>query len=214
LHGLPILTGLLSENKTTVSSKDFFHLASSNRNGACERSRKILFGEDLLVTCQLALNLTRCIASDIIATLAGRLSNTVAGAFGDSEEGTLKDWLPILVKEQPPNPVTACARAPTSLSVQILWAKVGSMEKPQNKLTGIMVTFGGSKTISGSVVRLTTAVTFKEVTTGLKGLFAPPPKYEIRLPKDFFYPLYNSACHLSVHFYFILLMIATCVNFQ
>jgi hypothetical protein len=213
LHGLPILTGLLSDNKTTVSSKDFFHLASSDRNGACERSRKILFGEDLLVTCELALNLTRCVASDIIAALAGRLSNTVAGAFGDSEEGTLKDWLPILVREQPPNPVTACARAPTSLSVQILWAKVGSMETPQNKLTGMMVTFGGSKTILGSSVRLTTAVTFKEVTTGLKGLFAPPPKYEIRLPKDFFYPLYNSACHLSGCFYFILLMIVPCVNF-
>lgn len=186
-------------------------MASSDKNGACDRNRKILFGEDLLVSCDLALNLTGCVASDIVATLAGRLSNVVAGAFGDSEEGTLKDWLPILVKEQPPNTVIACTRAPTSLSIQILWAKVGSMETPQSKLTGMMATFGGSRAITAPAVRLTTSVNFKEVTTGLKGLFAPPPKYEIRLPKDFFYPLFNSACHLCVRFYFILMIIATCM---
>jgi hypothetical protein len=210
LQGLPILTGVLSDNKTAVTSKGFFYLASADSTGTCKKGRKLLFGEDLLVTCDLALNWTGCVASDIIDMLTGRLTNAVAGAFGDSEEGTLKDWLPILVKDPPPNPATACNRAPTNLIVQILWAKVGSLEGPQSKLTGMMVSFGGSRSLSGLKIRLLTSVTFKEVTTGLKGLFAPPPKYEIRLPSDFFYPLFSSACHLRENFILILLFV-TCV---
>jgi len=206
LPGLPILTGVLSNNKTTVTDLGTFNLASSDRKGSCTHDRNILFGEDVLVTCELVLNRTGCFASEIISSLAGRHLSAVAGSFGDSEEGTLKDWLSILVKEQPPSPITNCNRAPTSLSIQILWAKVGSLENPQNKLTGMMISFSGSKVIEGEKVTLVSSVTFKEVTTGLKGLFAPPPKYEIRLPSDFFYPLFNSACSVQQLNVFLMLL--------
>ncbi|XP_059484463.1 tectonic-3 isoform X2 [Neocloeon triangulifer] len=190
--GLPILTGILSNNRTTVIALGHFNLASADSSGKCDQKKKLLFGEDILMTCDMPLNWTSCIAADATATLAGRYLNSVVGAFGDSEEGTLNDWMSILVKEQPPNVPTNCQMAPTNLVIQILWAKVGAVQRPQNKIVGMMISFGGHRVLTGVSARLTTSVTFKEVTTGLKGLFAPPPKYEIRLPSDFFYPLFSA----------------------
>ncbi|XP_065334476.1 tectonic-1 [Cloeon dipterum] len=198
LPGRPVIAGVLNGEKTAVASLRPFLLASADESGACGAATALLFGEDAVRTCDLALNASAdaCPARTVLGTLApgGGGAAALVAAFGDATiDAGLVDWLPVAVRERPSG-ADACGASPLSLGVDVLWAKVGAAHAPQNKLVGVALAFGAARPLAGAAtVRLTTSVTFREVTAGLKGHFAPPPKYEIRLPNDFFYPLFGPA---------------------
>ncbi|KAF4529858.1 hypothetical protein B566_EDAN017679 [Ephemera danica] len=226
----PVLVGALTEERNSVeavSAESRLRLLGAGPGGQCCHHRPVLFHEDVLSECSVPLssaNFTRSgcanLTKKITQLLLGNSSlihNLVVAAFGDSEWGTLTDWVPVIFQDIPSSEgvwiqdivdnttkdselqVGKCGSVSTNLNIHILWSAVGSYSSPQSKILGCQLTFGSTQVLEPPIldsvkyIRLATSVKFSDLTPVPHSRYAPPPKYEIRLPRDFFYPLFTSS---------------------
>jgi len=127
-------------------------------------------------------------------------------------------WIPVVVVGPPAVPRSPsdgrCAAVTDRVHVQVLYAHVGTFDRPQATVLGVLVNYTASPvavaettrdgkkdddddddddaktTVAEVPVRAT--VVFVDVTGPPVRTFAEPPTYEFRLPEDFYYPFWSS----------------------
>lgn len=124
-------------------------------------------------------------------------------------------WIPVVVVGAPavPRPPSdgRCAAVTDRVHVHVLYAHVGTFDRPQAAVLGVLVNYtaspvavttettrdgkdddddDGKTTVAEVPVRAT--VVFVDVTGAPVRTFAEPPTYEFRLPEDFYYPFWSS----------------------
>lgn len=233
-------SSVFSLNLTRGHSESWLSIPAAGSQGLCDSSKRrpVLFNENVLSRCKLSLsndNFTKSgcanMSANIVTLLLGhrQANELVIAAFGDSEWGSLTDWVPVIYKDLPQegkfseilifnkdnkteksvvksdSDVGYCGGIATNLNIQFLWTSVGSHSSPQSKILGILYNFGDTSLLEPPRTRqtlgisLVISISFTDVTPPVQSKFAPLPKYEIRLPRDFFYPLFSMS-KSSMHF--------------
>ncbi|XP_060520608.1 tectonic-3-like [Cylas formicarius] len=199
---------------STAFADNFLTLPGVVR-GRCAAHSSIDFGYDGVVKCALRVNVTRddaaaCRRVQVAILNAWSASNgtsRVVGLFGNADASRPTDWTDVLDVENASvalnrtgrdaatsgDATLTCRRLATSLFVDVVYARVDFERlKEQNKILGVTrrflfenLTFGvGVETD----VELRGAASFHDVTAPKRRRFVEPPRLDIRLPYDFFYP--------------------------
>ncbi|GLH11918.1 Uncharacterized protein GBIM_16624 [Gryllus bimaculatus] len=190
------------------------------------------FGENLLSSCIIQLSvrnfsspencsllqrkfLHMLLGDVMINVTEAKQFNMYVSTFGDANVEETGDWVPVLLENMPILSVDwkeegaslVCKSVVTSLHINIVTSKVGLATKPQTKILGVAVTFGGGRDLvfdcspspCSSVdvskrqkFEIQSSVSFVDVSKPPVIHFAEPPVYEVKLPYDFFYPFLSS----------------------
>lgn len=143
--------------------------------------------------------------------------NVLISSQGNPVPDVLKEWVPILI-ETPLEYDFKRARCPTlisGISYHVLYSYYGPMAKPQAKIIGVLAKTYTSNLMcangdrGGCLFKISTSVTFTDVSQKAVSKFAKPPIIKIKLPSDFFYPFTASANRLEFSFFMIISMLLT-----
>lgn len=125
-------------------------------------------------------------------------------SFGDPRDNSVNDWVPLLTADFPPLPVLT-----TSIDFVIVYSVVGKIPSPQAKIIAAYLSSVPQEVMCAanlSRVMLQTSVRFIDKSVPAVTKFAQPPVYEIKLPRDFFYPFLSGSAKGSISLEFILLL--------
>ncbi|XP_071964939.1 tectonic-1-like [Antedon mediterranea] len=191
----------------------------------------VVFGEDIRSGCLISVSFSdvteACTAINAIArqALAGDMPQSMYVAmFGNSDVGIVGDWVPVIIQEPVAEPTSIvagqCDNVILSLSIEILYANIGSLANPQAKIVGVKYTFIPGKLTYQCVgpycqagtenlrqkYEIASSVAFLDVSTYPDAVLAEIPPWKVELPNDFFYPL-STASTLHVHILTIMLLL-------
>ncbi|XP_043240945.1 tectonic-1-like [Amphibalanus amphitrite] len=182
-------------------------LPSPGRGGGCSADRRrwrpLAFGVDASVGCRLEAAAGDCSAlqrrllDTLLSGLPADAAETAVLAFGSGERDG--EWVPVVGGRPQLSPETTpsgCRGLVTSLHWRVLVARTGAAQLPQTRVVGVRLQFGRPRPVwtapeSGGRLSVTlhTSVTFQDVTAGgPEPHFARPPRVDLSLPADFFYP--------------------------
>ncbi|XP_043191682.1 tectonic-3-like [Amphibalanus amphitrite] len=182
-------------------------LPSPGRGGGCSTDRRrwrpLAFGVDASVGCRLEAAAGDCAAlqrrllDTLLSGLPAAAAETAVFAFGSGERDG--EWVPVVGGRPQLSPETTrsgCRGLVTSLHWRVLVARTGAAQLPQTRVVGVRLQFGRPRPVwtapeSGGRLSVTlhTSVAFQDVTAGgPEPHFARPPRVDLSLPADFFYP--------------------------
>ncbi|EDV27408.1 uncharacterized protein TRIADDRAFT_53074 [Trichoplax adhaerens] len=180
----------------------------------------IRFGINMRSGCALRVelnNLTsdcQLIREQIINTLIGAEAPTYVATYGNSAVENISDWVAILRQNVPQtslNTLTGssgiCPNVVMGIHIQILWAYTGSLANPQAKIIGISTSYDDPQSLAYQCVgvscqsssgitqhfEITTTVSFIDVSEKPGSQLRSPPRLEVKMPYDFFYPFLSSS---------------------
>mmetsp|Transcript_22034 Transcript_22034/g.43794 ORF Transcript_22034/g.43794 Transcript_22034/m.43794 type:complete len:719 (+) Transcript_22034:24-2180(+) len=222
-HGLPLKAGYPAYRRNDTDLRKAvselergLELLPAGSDGSClepefiHSGTQVLFGEDMLKTCDLSFNYvslkTFCLEESKKQSIIVRRLNITASLFakwGDSNPLNLEDWTQIDYEPITPsaNWVEArsvCDDVITNVNIEILTAKRGAELNPQSTILAARVSFGTGSFAWTSLDRvspqrfpISTTVTFIPYQFDSLEEFIPgtPPIYPF-LPADVLYPLY------------------------
>lgn len=174
----------------------------------CERAtgRPLLFGQHVWSGCRLQLPSGTCLRvqglllARLVGASGGNVSEVLLSEYGDATRGR---WLPVVTTgaDSAPRAVPGspgCSGLVTQLHWQLAYTWTGSADDRQRRLVGVRAEFAtDAPELSPPLitdkqqrpsVSLVTTVRFLDVTAGIRRQFAQPPRVELRVPADFFYP--------------------------
>lgn len=120
---------------------------------------------------------------------------------------------------------TKCAELVLSMHLEIAFSLQGALANPQAKVVGIVLRYGEPQDIAITCtgpscqnqtvpIELVSSVSFVDVTQSAHPAFAQPPRLDLKLPYDFFYPFLPSSsmpvCERNYMWVFVLI---SCVLF-
>lgn len=111
-------------------------------------------------------------------------------SYGDPRAEEKEAWVPLLSADLPPLPALT-----TAANIIIVHSLVGHVALPQAKIVAVYLNLlppTETCTSNHTTVAVETSVKFIDKTTPAVTKFAQPPVYEIKLPRDFFYPFLSS----------------------
>lgn len=120
------------------------------------------------------------------------LTDSVLSSFGDPRTEDREAWVPLIASELPPPPALI-----TAVDILLVYSLVGHVSSPQAKIIGAYIhylppTYTCQHNLTATSVLLETSVRFIDKTAPAVTKFAQPPVYEIKLPRDFFYPFLSA----------------------
>ncbi|XP_014775388.2 tectonic-3 [Octopus bimaculoides] len=224
IRGEPLLAGTKINLPT---GRSIINLSSDRTNwltipqpspdGSCSGKSRVpvTFGVDMRSGCFLKLKLSdlsiQCKNLEGMSNILWQQNATHVATFGNSPVEFVADWLTIFEQNKPPQPQfeapDQCTQVVTGMQIQVLYAKVGSINNPQPKIIGVSLTYEKPKTISLQCnnlicdptnydkeyrIELVTSVAFQDVSEPALKYFTRPPPQEGGLPFDFFYPFYSN----------------------
>uniref|UniRef100_A0A1I8JBD3 DUF1619 domain-containing protein n=1 Tax=Macrostomum lignano TaxID=282301 RepID=A0A1I8JBD3_9PLAT len=177
----------------------------------------VLFGENIRASCRrtLSWNATRNQLISSCSSVNSAIQRSLIGlgfggnislaAFGNASAANSSDWLTVsvdptsCVQPSPGQAATACTNMILGGRLELLMARAGSLSNAQSKLVAARLSCdcaaGSCTAVSdASTINFLTSytVSFIDVTgESLEGA-KQRPVYLLRLPTDFFYPLYTS----------------------
>lgn len=125
-------------------------------------------------------------------------------SLGDPE---VASWIPVVIvkTQSPPAPSpsddSTCPSIINGMHVRVLYSHVGTFDRPQATVLGVLVNYTASTTVAVNMKRagapaddvpIRATVVFVDLTRPPIRTFAEPPTYEFRLPEDFYYPFWSS----------------------
>lgn len=214
VRGRPILAGRAVTNTSAVPPRSYVKgsvgpivLPSPGRGDGCSsdvgRWRPLAFGVDAVMACRLESSggdcgaLQRRIISTLLAGVPGNATDSLVAALGSARVEHVNDWVPVLGSLPPTlSPETTelgCRGLVTSAHWTAAWALTGAVWRPQPRLVAVRLAWGRPRDVTGDgagrlSLTVTSSVTFAEVTPRAVPEFARPPRVDISLPADFFYP--------------------------
>ena len=162
-----------------------------------------MFGVDAVVGCRLESvspdcgSMQRRVMETLLAGLPAAVADTGVAAFGSAAEDG--EWVPVLGSLPELSPETTpdgCRGLVTAAHWHVLFAQTGAAGRPQARVVGVRLTFGRPQAVwarqpegdNKLAVTVQSGVTFQDVTQRPVPRFAQPPRVDISLPADFFYP--------------------------
>lgn len=161
--------------------------------------------------------------------------NRTVGMFGNANVENHNDWTPILLDEKWENLVNktngtnrdkliTCTNLFSQVVINIYYARVDIKNLlNQPKILGVYYKFTDLKNYTFNYektnifeTKVTSEVTFFDVTAGKKKKFVDPPSFRISLPYDFFYPfvkLQNNSPKLEFKFCLVFIAILSFIVF-
>jgi len=139
--------------------------------------------------------------------LIGNYEGTLVASLGDPE---VARWIPVVVIKPLPSPPSlnnsTCPTLLDNMNVQVMYSYVGTFDRPEATVHGILVNYTASTNDDGVIsfktsrdnivintnVSIRATVVFVDLTRPPIRTFAEPPTYEFRLPEDFYYPFWSS----------------------
>ncbi|XP_031453143.1 tectonic-3 isoform X4 [Phasianus colchicus] len=180
------------------SAVQHMSILQSEGDGSCSQFLRhtVRFGSNMRIGCKLRLTQmeeSNCsyIQLKLYKAFQGMNQAGDLAIIGSARSTQEEEWLAILIQNcsvQTKN-CSSCCMIPVTLDVQILWTKMGLLSKPQAQILGVRYFYQCQplKSLSTSLVPLTTVVTFTDMTEWPE----PPrglPKVHWKLPFDFFFP--------------------------
>lgn len=212
--GLPILAATNgSDTEPEEMSRMFYELGlsvlardSSNDHFCSKTHRQIIkFGKNLKTGCILKSSFSSC--KDLQDTAAEILlgpskKQIFVGVFGNANVSDPDDWIEVFHEQNDPVVVSdqVCS-ASLGLKIDIVFAAVGTVANPQYKIVGVRYHYAKPDSINLTCsqerckdIKLSTSVSFFDVTLPAVEHYAKVPSIKANLPNDFFYPfLYGRA---------------------
>ncbi|KAI0210093.1 Tectonic-3 [Lamellibrachia satsuma] len=222
--GEPVMAGKLVTNTTTSLQAIELHkdrskwltLVSSTISGDCmttpDHRVPVTFGEEMRAGCKVRVTLNNMtnncvfIQDIVLEALRGTDPSTHVATFGDSDVRFVGDWLAIQgLYTQPPQAQAAqggeCRNLVVGMLTQIVYADVGSLQHPQSKILGVLVTYqtamvkfqcAGKYCQPGNTdtqdLEVASTVNFIDASSAPVSTSGERPTVPVRLPSDFFYP--------------------------
>ncbi|RXG69564.1 Tectonic-3 [Armadillidium vulgare] len=162
------------------------------------------------------------------------------GMYGDSNILLPVEWVPVILSDDLEHKIITkdneersedflCSDIVTSIKIEILYASQGPFQNPQSKIIGTLFKLGRSSTLDlkqyqrldainsfqnlSIPIELISEVNFVDVTENSKREYPEPPKFDIRLPYDFFYPfLPSGSTQVQSYSDYLVLIISCCFN--
>ncbi|KAF8774047.1 Tectonic-3 like protein [Argiope bruennichi] len=228
--GLPILVGT---NNTVLQLDDIFEIKiepnglsvlDTDQNSLCSKNRRsVKFGKNLKTGCIFTFSNLICkdLQEQIQNNLLGPTKKQVfIGVFGNANESNIDDWIEAYHEySEIPHSNKTCPVI-TDLRINVVYAAVGTVVNPQFKILGVGYHYGKPKIVdlpcsACPYLKLSTSVSFFDVTEPAIAHYPKAPSIKINLPNDFFYPfLYGKGIkhtvniNLVIMFLFIFIIIA------
>ncbi|XP_052532769.1 tectonic-3 isoform X2 [Tympanuchus pallidicinctus] len=180
------------------SAVQHMSILQSEGDGSCSQFLRhtVRFGSNMRTGCKLRLTQvekSNCsyIQLKLYEAFQGMNQAEDLAIIGSARSSQEEEWVTILIQNcsvQTEN-CSSCCMIPVTLDIQILWTKMGLLSNPQAQILGVRYFYQcrSLKSLSTSLVPLTTVVTFTEMTEWPE----PPrglPKVHWKLPFDFFFP--------------------------
>ncbi|XP_042719508.1 tectonic-3 [Lagopus leucura] len=180
------------------SAVQHMSILQSEGDGSCSQFLRhtVRFGSNMRTGCKLRLTQvekSNCsyIQLKLYEAFQGMNQAEDLAIIGSARSSQEEEWVTILIQNcsvQTEN-CSSCCMIPVTLDMQILWTKMGLLSNPQAQIWGVRYFYQcqSLKSLSTSLVPLTTVVTFTEMTEWPE----PPrglPKVHWKLPFDFFFP--------------------------
>uniref|UniRef100_A0A1B6D8Q0 Uncharacterized protein n=1 Tax=Clastoptera arizonana TaxID=38151 RepID=A0A1B6D8Q0_9HEMI len=221
--GKPVISALkilkqnnVTENKSIEMShnqRDWLSISMGKNDGSCEEYKRlnIIFGYNLHTECKLKVfGDCKQIQTMIWQQLIGRdknITNMYISSYGDPDVKIVEDWLPLLQVPQIND-----RQVITGVKIKIIHASVGTTDKPQAKIFGVHlqplyqmdVCEEFKKTL---IVHIKSSVIFVDISQPPLKIFPQPPVYEVKLPKDFFYPFLSKSSNKLPSFWIIIAVV-------
>ncbi|NXH11642.1 TECT3 protein, partial [Bucco capensis] len=174
-------------------------ILQSEGDGSCSQFLRhtVQFGRNMRTGCKLSLSPAveegNCsyIQQKLYEALEGVSRAEDLAMIGSAHPAQAEEWVTILVQNCSVQAVncSSCCMVPVSLEIQILWARVGLLSKPQAQVLAARYFYQCHplQFLGTSTVPLTTVVTFTDMTKWPE----PPrgqPQVHWKLPFDIFFP--------------------------
>ncbi|XP_027219916.2 tectonic-3 [Penaeus vannamei] len=224
--------------------ENWLTVLSPGPEGACNHRTKVTFGQDIRSGCAMTVtqdelaNRCQALQKKFQEILLGSVLLNSYGlriaSYGDSSVNNAADWVPILVPEKPRAGSfsssilgkTKCAELVLSVHLEIAFSLQGALANPQAKVVGIVLHYGEPQDIAITCIRpscqnqtvpveLVSSVSFVDVTQSAHPAFEQPPRLDLKLPYDFFYPFLPSSSMpvYERNFVWVVLIFISCVLF-
>ncbi|XP_037793327.1 tectonic-3-like [Penaeus monodon] len=226
-----------------IDPENWLTILSPGPEGACNHRTQVTFGQDIRSGCAMKVtqddlaNRCQALQKKFQELLLGPVLLSSNGlriaSFGDSNVNNAADWVPILIPEKPRAASfsssilgkTKCAELVLSMHLEIAFSLQGALANPQAKVVGIVLRYGEPQDIAITCtgpscqnqtvpIELVSSVSFVDVTQSAHPAFAQPPRLDLKLPYDFFYPFLPSSsmpvCERNYMWVFVLI---SCVLF-
>ncbi|NXW10710.1 TECT3 protein, partial [Fregetta grallaria] len=202
-------------------------ILQSEGDGSCSEFLRhtVQFGRNMRTGCKLSLSTvleeSNCsyIQQKLYKALQGMNRAEDLAITGSAHSTQAEEWTTVLIQNCSVQAVncTSCCMVPVTLEVQILWTTVGLLSNPQAQILGARYFYQCHplKFLSTRTVRLTTVVTFTDMTEWPE----PPrgqPQMHWKLPFDIFFP-FKVALNLERSYrgdlagYFLLILIMSSI---
>lgn len=225
-------------------SRGFLTVVSPTASGFCVSEQidrtPIRFGKNIRSGCILSVtlnNLTnncQLIREQILNALIGTDNPTRVAMYGNSAVENVSDWVTILRQNVPQTPSNElisstgiCPNVVMGIHIRVLWSYTGSLANPQAKVIGVSISYDdprnlayqcvGSSCESSSDVQkyeITTTVSFVDVSEKPASELRSPPRVEVKMPYDFFYPFLSCCTDRNCNQMVLILITASVIIFQ
>lgn len=192
--GKPVMRAILNNQNINIPNDptQWWPLMSGDNCDVSTTTEPVLFGINTLAGCSLVANTPCNILQDKsnrYLELESSLTMYRVASFANMNITNLDNWLPILPTSNVA-PGIGCSLVTTRV-YQILYARTGSTQYLHNKIIGVRAQslFDNVVANSGATVFLKTVVNFVDVTPQSVVATKLSPFLNIRLPRDFFYPI-------------------------
>uniref|UniRef100_A0A8C9FYQ6 Tectonic-1-3 domain-containing protein n=2 Tax=Pavo cristatus TaxID=9049 RepID=A0A8C9FYQ6_PAVCR len=208
------------------SAVQHMSILQSEGDGSCSQFLRhtVRFGSNVRTGCKLRLTQmeeSNCsyIQLKLYKAFQGMNQAEDLAIIGSAHSTQEEEWVTILIQNcsvQTKN-CSSCCMIPVTLDIQILWTKMGLLSNPQAHILGVRYFYQCQplKSLSTSLVPLTTVVTFTDMTEWPE----PPrgmPKLHWKLPFDFFFP-FKMVLNIEKNYrddltaYFVLILILSSI---
>ncbi|CAL1274767.1 unnamed protein product [Larinioides sclopetarius] len=201
--GLPILVGT---NTTAIELDNTFEIQTESnglsvldkeQNSLCNNNRRsVKFGKNLKTSCIFTFSKLICkdLQEEIENILLGSTKKKVfIGVFGNANESNIDDWIEAYHEYSEISHLNKSCSVFTDLRINVVYAAVGTVVNPQFKILGVGYHYGKPEMIKLPCspcpnLKLSTAVSFFDVTEPAIPHYPKIPSIKANLPNDFFYP--------------------------
>lgn len=201
LEGKPVLVGVVDPS-VNLKSKQVLQLFPNK-----PMPRTVFFGQDYLDSFNWMIhqvdNRTEWCSKWRRLVLeqfwGADITDWRMATYGNSELNHTEQWIPIHIEFK-----LVCFDPEINSEMVIVHAKSGTFEQPQSKIIGaaIRLESGGNdvcQTSSCSSI-LSQSVTFIDDSSSTSMILPGPPRWRLRLPRDFFYPFLLLSSSSLLHY--------------
>ncbi|XP_046859607.1 tectonic-1-like [Xenia sp. Carnegie-2017] len=217
LVGKPVLAGILQNNRATnkkaiilsTNNREWLTIPNASPDGSCASAANnrlpVTFNIEMRSGCMIRLNQTsNCsLLQDLVySALLGTSLPEYVASFGNSDVQNVADWVKIIHDRPSNKPVGSggvCSNMILGLHIEILFANVGYLAKPQAKILGtrfkyerpqrvFVRCFGQFCRSGGQNIEISSSVAFTDVSKPPEADQKSLPNFQSKAPSDFFHP--------------------------